>query len=188
MRVIHLAAATVLAASAWQNSAWAWATANRYGGSTSHSYGETSHANAYGGSRSHAYGEGTEHTNRYGGSTSGAYGAGATHTYASGATAYHPPGYGGYAGYPAYHPPVAVRMNTIVAALGSRPATARTASTTALCSRRDVAAGTVVPRCADPASDRSRRSGIRLHPVSAGGSYAASSAQRSATRSACSQG
>ena len=30
---------------------------------------------------------------------------GATHTYASGATAYHPPAYGGY-GYPGYHPPV----------------------------------------------------------------------------------
>jgi len=104
----------------------AWESANRYGGSTSHTYGETSHTNPYGGSTSHAYGEGTEHsnayggssahawgggsehTNAYGGSTSGTYGEGATHTYASGATAYRPPGEAGYAGYPAYHPPVAV--------------------------------------------------------------------------------
>ena len=106
--------------------AHAWASANRWGGSTSHSWGSTSHTNAWGGSSSHTYGEGTEHTNAYGGSTahawgggtehtnayggstSGAYGSGWSHTYASGATAYHPPGYGGYDGYPAYHPPVAV--------------------------------------------------------------------------------
>ena len=87
-----------------------WTSANRYGGSTSHTYGETSHTNAYGGSSYHSYGQGTEHTNMYGGSsahaygggtehtnayggtTYGAYGAGATHTYASGASVYHPPG------------------------------------------------------------------------------------------------
>ena len=81
----------------------------RLGGSTSHAYGEgTEHTNMYGGNTAHAWGGGTEHTNVYGGSTYGAYGAGATHTYASGASVYHPPGYGGYAGYPAYHPPVAV--------------------------------------------------------------------------------
>jgi hypothetical protein len=106
--------------------AGAWSSANRYGGSTTHTEGETSHTNTYGGSSSHSYGEGTEHsnayggssehawgggsehTNAYGGSTSGAYGAGATHTTTSGATAYHPPGSVAYPGYPAYHPPVAV--------------------------------------------------------------------------------
>jgi hypothetical protein len=103
----------------------AWSTANRYGGSTEHSYGQTSHTNAYGGSTSHAYGEGTEHTNMYGGSTArawgggtehtnvyggstyGAYGYGAAHTTAYGATAYRPPYPAGGAYYP-YHPPVAV--------------------------------------------------------------------------------
>ena len=50
-------------------------------------------------------------------------GAGATHTYASGATAYHPPAYGyhppGYGyGYPAYHPPVAVPYYSASGCLG----------------------------------------------------------------------
>jgi hypothetical protein len=136
MRAIVVMVAVLLVGALRPESAHAWASANRWGGSTSHSWGSTSHTNAWGGSSSHAYGEGTEHTNMYGGSsahawgggsehtnayggsTYGAYGAGATHTYASGATAYHPPGYGGYSayhppgygayGYSAYHPPVAV--------------------------------------------------------------------------------
>ena len=126
MKTIVVAAAALLVGVLWQDPAGAWSSANRYGGSTSHSYGETSHTNAYGGSTSHAYGEGTEHTNAYGGSsahaygggtehtnayggtTSGAYGAGVTHTYVGGGgSVYHPPGYG-YGGYTAYHPPVAV--------------------------------------------------------------------------------
>ncbi len=114
------------AASLWTGEAFAWKSANSWGGSTSHSYGSTSHTNAYGGSTSGgygqgathtnpyggstsgAYGQGATHTNTYGGSTSGAYGEGATHTYSNGASTYHPPGYAGYPGYPAYHPPVAV--------------------------------------------------------------------------------
>jgi hypothetical protein len=110
-------------------SAFAWESANRWGGSTTHSWGSTSHdnrwggsssyeagvgaehTNVYGGNTAHAYGGGTEHTNAYGGTTYGAYGAGVAHTTPYGATAYRPPGYTGYpgyAGYPAYHPPVAV--------------------------------------------------------------------------------
>lgn len=128
MKPIVITAGALLMGVLWHDPVGAWSSANRYGGSTSHSEGETSHTNAYGGSSSHSagqgtehtntyggssehsYGGGSEHTNAYGGSTSGAYGEGATHTYASGATAYHPPAYGssGYAGYPAYHPPVAV--------------------------------------------------------------------------------
>jgi hypothetical protein len=82
---------------------------NPYGGSSEHQMGVgTEHTNQYGGSTSHTYGGGTEHTNPYGGSTSGEYGEGATHTYSNGASVYHPPGYAGYPGYPAYHPPVAV--------------------------------------------------------------------------------
>jgi len=69
---------------------------------------------ALAGSSAHAWGGGSEHTNAYGGSTSGAYGEGATHTYASGATAYRPPGSASYAGYPAYHPPVAVPLQRCV--------------------------------------------------------------------------
>ena len=125
MKAIVVVAAALLVGVLRPDPAHAWASANRWGGSTSHSWGSTSHTNAWGGSSSHTYGEGSEHTNMYGGSsahawgggsehtnvyggsTYGAYGQGATHTYASGATAYHPPGYGGY-GYSAYHPPVAV--------------------------------------------------------------------------------
>lgn len=104
----------------------AWASANRFGGSTEHVPGATEHTNAYGGSSAHAYGEGSEHTNMYGGSsahawdggtthtnvyggtTTGAYGAGAVHTTPYGATAYRPPGYPAAPVYAPYHPPVAV--------------------------------------------------------------------------------
>ena len=100
-----LALAATLASVLPASQALAWATANRAGGSTSHSFGETSHTNAYGGSSTHVAGEGTEHTNAYGGSTAhseyggtehtnvdggstaGAYGAGAEHTTYYGATA-----------------------------------------------------------------------------------------------------
>jgi len=105
--------------------ALAYSHANRYGGSTEHSYGQTEHTNAYGGSTSHAYGEGTEHTNMYGGSTAHAWGGGTEHTNVyggttygkagegvahtapDGATAYRPPAPVGGAYYP-YQPPVAV--------------------------------------------------------------------------------
>jgi hypothetical protein len=107
--ILTTAALLAGAASLCSGQAFGWQSANRWGGSTSHSWGSTSHENAWGGSTSHTYGEGTEHTNPYGGSTSGAYGAGAVHTYPGGGATYHPPGaYPGYAGYPAYHPPVAV--------------------------------------------------------------------------------
>ena len=104
----------------------AWASANRFGGSTEHVPGATEHSNAFGGSSAHAYGEGTEHTNMYGGSsahawgggsehtnvyggsTYGAYGAGAVHTTSYGATAYRPPAYPAAPVYAPYHPPVAV--------------------------------------------------------------------------------
>jgi len=82
--------------------AHAWASANRFGGSTTHSWGDTSHTNAWGGSNDHVAGEGTDHTNAWGGSTYGAYGEGVGHTYAGGGSVV------GYGGYPAYHPPVAV--------------------------------------------------------------------------------
>jgi len=125
MKKMAAMTATLIACTAplWTGQALAWRSANSWGGSTTHSYGATSHenamggssahvagegtehTNAYGGSSAHAYGGGSEHTNAYGGTTSGAYGQGATHTYTNGASVYHPPG---YAGYPAYHPPVAV--------------------------------------------------------------------------------
>jgi len=127
MKTILAGVTVLLAAGFWADNASAFHSANRYGGSTSHSFGETSHSNAWGGSSEHVAGEGTEHTNAYGGNTAHAYGGGsehtnmyggstygeagygAAHTYPGGATAYHAPGYGyGYGGYGAYHPPVAV--------------------------------------------------------------------------------
>ena len=85
--------------------AMAWASANRFGGSTEHVPGATEHTNRYGGSSEHAYGEGSDHTNAYGGSTAHAWGGGTEHTYPGGATAYRPPA---YPAQPIYHPPVAV--------------------------------------------------------------------------------
>ena len=78
----------------------AWSHANRWGGSTSHSYGSgsTTRSSAWGGSETHTYGQGTTATSRYGTtathqqgsnstSFSGAYGGSATHTYGQGTTA-----------------------------------------------------------------------------------------------------
>ena len=123
MKTIFAVATLVLGTALWSTDAGAWASANRFGGRTQHSFGETSHSNAwggstehvagegtehtnmYGGNSAHAYGGGSEHTNMYGGSTYGAAGYGAVHTYPGGAS-YHAYGYG--YGYGAYHPPVAV--------------------------------------------------------------------------------
>ena len=58
MRFNLLILAGALAAAVAAPLALAYSHANRYGGSTEHSYGQTSHTNAYGGSTSHAYGEG----------------------------------------------------------------------------------------------------------------------------------
>jgi hypothetical protein len=64
----------------WCGPAAAWASANRYGGSTEHVAGVgTEHTNAYGGSSEHAYGGGSEHTSMYGGNTAGKYVEGAEH-------------------------------------------------------------------------------------------------------------
>ena len=52
--------------------------ANSYGGSSSHSYGSSSHSNPYGGSTSASAGQGASHTNAYGGSSS-ANSEGASH-------------------------------------------------------------------------------------------------------------
>lgn len=121
-----VAAALGSALVTWAPPAAAWASANRMGGATQHSPGETAHENRWGGSSEHVAGEGTEHTNAYGGSTEhsayggtehtsdtgtttyGKAGYGAVSTTSSGASYYHPPAYGAYPAYPAYHPPVAV--------------------------------------------------------------------------------
>ena len=105
MKTIYAGIAIVLGTALWATDAGAWASANRFGGHSSHSWGESSHTNAWGGSTTHVAGEGTEHTNMYGGSTYGEAGYGAVHTYPGGAS-YHAYGYG--YGYGAYHPPVAV--------------------------------------------------------------------------------
>jgi hypothetical protein len=95
-------------------SASAWFHGNRWGGSTSHTYGSTTHDSAWGTSTSHTYGEGTSHTNIYGGSATHYYGGGWSKTGAYGGTAYGDARYGGayyhpaYATYPGYHPPATV--------------------------------------------------------------------------------
>jgi hypothetical protein len=102
--------------------AGAYSHANRYGGSTSHAYGEgTEHTNAWGGNSAHAWGGGSEHTNMYGGHTQGEAGYGGEHTNDYGETtygkygegAYHTTPYYGTAYYPhtyayGYHPPTTV--------------------------------------------------------------------------------
>ena len=78
--------------------ALAYYHANDYGGSTSHTYGSTTHTSYAGTSTSHSY---------YGGTSTGAYGTGAYHTTPYGTTsyasAYHPP-----TAYYGYHPPTTV--------------------------------------------------------------------------------
>jgi hypothetical protein len=70
----------------------AWSHANRWGGSTSHSYGSgsTTRTDAWGGSETHTYGQGTSATSAYGGT--------AYHGYGSGYTTYHPSSGGTYYG------------------------------------------------------------------------------------------
>jgi hypothetical protein len=129
MKAILSLLAGLLANFCFHAPAFAWASANAYGGHTTSGYGQTSHTNAAGGSTTHNWDGGTSHTNAAGGTTTGMYGAGAVHTTSTGYSTYHPPAYptnpiyhppaagypGGYhppvAGYPAYapyHPPVAV--------------------------------------------------------------------------------
>lgn len=98
----------------------AWFHGNRFGGGTSHSYGDTSHTSGWGTSTSHSFGEGTSHTNVYGGTTAHAYGEGTEHTNTYGGSAEHYEGggwsktntYGNTAygnahyGSAYYHPPV----------------------------------------------------------------------------------
>ena len=170
MKRMTAAVAVLLVAGLWASEAAAWRGANRFGGSTQHSWGETSHdnrwggssehvagqgtehTNAWGGNTAHAFGGGTEHTNVYGGQTYGAAGAGVAHTYPGGATAYRPPGY--YPGYPAYHPPAVVPVYStgcygcaaaagaiVGVAAGAAVASANTAAATTSAYNAGVAAG-----------------------------------------------
>ena len=61
--VTVIAVLAAAAVAAWTPPASGWSSANRYGGSTSHTYGSTSHENRWGGSSEHTAGEGTEHSN-----------------------------------------------------------------------------------------------------------------------------
>ncbi len=143
------AISALLAAALWASEAGAWASANRFGGATQHSWGETSHENRWGGSTEHVAGEGTEHTNVYGGTTAGRYGEGAYHAGPGGA-AYRPP----VAAYPVYHPPVAVPVYSggcygcaaaagavVGVAAGAAVASANTAAATSNAYAAGVAAG-----------------------------------------------
>ena len=70
----------------WAPRADAWASANRFGGATAHTAGDTAHENRWGGSSQHVAGEGTEHTNAYGGSTEHSVYGGTEHTSTTGTT------------------------------------------------------------------------------------------------------
>lgn len=125
MNIIRAITISLTMALALSAPALGFSHANRFGGSTAHTFGATSHtsafgtstshvaglgtshSNVYGGSTTHfAYG-GTTHTNVYGGTTSARYGAGAVHTTPYGTTAYasayRPP-----TAYYGYHPPTTV--------------------------------------------------------------------------------
>lgn len=151
----------LLAGALCSSQALAWASANRFGGSTEHVPGATEHTNRWGGSSAHAYGEGSEHTNAYGGSTAHSWYGGTEHTGAYGTTAYRPPvpAYPGYRppaypAYPVYHPPVAVPVYSagcygcaaaagavIGMAAGAAVASANTAAATSNAYAAGVAAG-----------------------------------------------
>jgi hypothetical protein len=156
MKKSLLGISLLLAGALCSSQAMAWASANRFGGSTEHVPGATEHTNRWGGSSAHAYGEGSEHTNAYGGSTAHAWGGGTEHTDAYGATAYRPPAYPGYRppAYPVYHPPVAVPVYSagcygcaaaagavVGMAAGAAVASANTAAATSNAYAAGVAAG-----------------------------------------------
>ncbi|MBL8413917.1 MAG: hypothetical protein JNM42_05720 [Propionivibrio sp.] len=102
MKSIILGMVLLLGVAVPTGQALAWASANRFGGSTEHVPGATEHTNAYGGSSAHVEGVGSEHTNMDGGRTATSYGYGTVHTAPDGASAYRPPEYA------PYHPPVVV--------------------------------------------------------------------------------
>lgn len=128
MRTVHVGLAGLIIALAMPAMVNAFSSANRFGGTTSHSYGSTSMSDRWGGSMSHTRGEGTTATGAYGGSATHEEGSGqtefskdgdsATHTYgegtsatnAYGGSAYHAEG-SGYTSYTsasgatAYHSP-----------------------------------------------------------------------------------
>lgn len=105
MRPAYIALAGLITTLAVPMTANAFSCANRWGGTTSHSYGSTSMSDRWGGSMSHTRGEGTTATGAYGGTASHEYGSdqtdfskdgyNATHTYGQGTSATNP--YGGSA-------------------------------------------------------------------------------------------
>ena len=176
----------------WCGPAAAWASANRYGGSTEHVAGVgTEHTSAYGTSTAHAYGGGTEHTNVYGGTTAGKYGEGAYHTGPYGATAYHPPTYGGAyyhppAPYYPYHPPVAVPYYSsgctgcaaaagavVGVAAGAAIASANTAAATSSAYSAGVAAGSANTEKTESAYNAGVAAGAASATYAMGANYAA---------------
>ena len=66
MRTVLVRTTSVVLALACAGSAWAFGHANRWGGSTWHSFGATSHTSAFGTRTTHVAGVGTAHTTPYG--------------------------------------------------------------------------------------------------------------------------
>jgi hypothetical protein len=105
MKTVHYSVAGLVMALALPLTAQAYSHANRWGGTTSHSYGSTSMSDRWGGSMTHTMGQGTTATSAYGGTASHEAGSdqtdfskdgyNATHTYGEGTSATSP--YGGSA-------------------------------------------------------------------------------------------
>jgi hypothetical protein len=117
MKTAHIGLAGLVVTLAVPMTAHAFSCANRWGGTTSHSFGSTSMSDRWGGSMTHTMGQGTTATGAYGGTASHQEGSdqtnfskdgyNATHTYGEGTSATNP--YGGSAyhaegsGYTTYH-------------------------------------------------------------------------------------
>lgn len=107
MRNVHVGLAGLIIALAMPATVNAFSSANRWGGTTSHSYGSTSMSDRWGGSMTHTQGEGTTATGAYGGTASHEEGSGQTDFYKDGDSATHTYGEGTSAtnayGGSAYH-------------------------------------------------------------------------------------
>lgn len=81
MRTVHISLAGLVISLALPMTAGAYSSANRWGGTMSHSVGSTSASDRWGGSATHTAGEGTSATNACGGSAYHAEGSGYTNTW-----------------------------------------------------------------------------------------------------------
>lgn len=107
MRTLKVGLAGLMLALSLPATVHAFSSANRWGGTTSHSWGSTSMSDRWGGSMTHTRGEGTTATGAYGGTATHEEGSGQTDFYKDGDSATHTYGVGTSAtnayGGSAYH-------------------------------------------------------------------------------------